>query len=215
MVSLSNHDMVAKIISILAGWIIAVISAMGYWGILLCMAIESACIPLPSEIIMPFAGYLASAGRFTLWGTALAGAVGCVVGSVIAYFAGLFLGREFINRYGRYVLISSHDVDLAERWFARYGSWAIFFSRLLPVVRTFISFPAGVARMPLLPFIVYTFIGSFPWCYGLAWIGMKMGENWDTLGKYFHQFDIAIGILILMGAIWWVRRHLRLNSLTV
>lgn len=207
--------MVAKIISILAGWIIAVISAMGYWGIVLCMAIESACIPLPSEIIMPFSGYLVSAGRFSLFGVALAGAVGCVVGSVAAYYAGLYLGREFLIRYGRYLLISSHDVDLAERWFARYGSRAIFFSRLLPVVRTFISFPAGVARMSLVPFIVYTFVGSFPWCYGLAWIGMKMGQNWDTLGKYFHQFDIAIGILILMGAIWWVRRHFRVKALVV
>src|SRR3989338_5689458 len=147
MVSLSNHDMVAKIISILAGWIIAVISSMGYWGILLCMAIESACIPLPSEIIMPFAGYLVTTGQFTLHGTALAGAVGCVVGSIVAYYAGLWLGRDFFIKYGRYVLISPKDVDWADRWFAKYGSAAIFFSRLLPVIRTFISFPAGVARM--------------------------------------------------------------------
>lgn len=204
--------MIAKIISILATWIIGVISAMGYWGILLCMAIESACIPLPSEIIMPFSGYLVSTGRFTLWGTALAGAVGCVVGSVAAYYAGIYLGRDFVKKYGKYLLISVHDMDLAERWFDRYGSWAIFFSRLLPVIRTFISFPAGVARMKITPFVVYTFVGSYPWCYGLAWVGMKTGEKWDTLGKYFHQFDIAIGILILLGAVWWVKRHLHLSK---
>lgn len=204
--------MITKIIAVLASWIIGVISFLGYGGIVLCMAIESACIPLPSEIIMPFSGYLVSAGRFSLLGTALAGAIGCVVGSIVAYYAGLLLGRDFAYKYGKYVLISHKDLRWAEGWFERYGSAVIFFSRLLPIIRTFISFPAGVARMKMVPFIIYTFVGSFPWCYGLAWIGMKLGENWDTLGKYFHKFDIAIGIFILLCIVLWIRHHFSLEK---
>ena len=113
-----------------------------------------------------------------------------------------------IEKYGKYILVSRHDLDIADRWFARYGDWAIFFSRLLPVVRTFISFPAGVARMNVPRFIVYTFVGSFPWCLGLAYLGMKLGENWDTLGVYFHKFDIVIGILTAAGAVYYLWRHL-------
>ena len=199
--------MVAKIISVLAGWIIAIISALGYGGVFLCMTIESACIPLPSEIIMPFSGYLVFTGQFTLWGVALAGALGNVFGSLIAYYAGLYLGRNFIHDYGRYVLISRRDLEMAESWFAKYGSVAIFFSRLIPVIRTFISFPAGITRMKLAPFILYTFLGSLPWCLGLAWIGLKTGEHWNTLGVYFHKFDLAIGILILLGMFSWIKHH--------
>ena len=200
--------MIARIIEILASFIISVISAGGYGGVVLLMAIESACIPLPSEIIMPFSGYLVFRGDFDLFGVSLAGAFGCVVGSVPAYYAGLYGGRPLIEKYGKYILVSRHDLDIADRWFARYGDWAIFFSRLLPVVRTFISFPAGVARMNVPRFIVYTFVGSFPWCLGLAYLGMKLGENWDTLGVYFHKFDIVIGILIAAGAVYYLWRHL-------
>lgn len=200
--------MIAWMIEILASFIISVISSGGYGGVILLMAIESACIPLPSEIIMPFSGYLVFRGDFDLLWVGLAGAFGCVVGSVPAYYAGLYGGRPLIEKYGKYVLISHHDLDIADRWFGRYGDWAIFFSRLLPVVRTFISFPAGVARMNVPRFIVYTFVGSFPWCLGLAYIGMKLGENWDTLGVYFHKFDIVIGILIAAGAIYYLWRHL-------
>lgn len=201
--------MVAKIISVLASVVIAVISAGGYWGVLVCMAIESACIPLPSEIIMPFAGYLVLKGEFTLWGVALAGALGCVVGSVLAYYVGVYLGRDFLFKYGRFFLINPKDIEWAERWFKKYGSAAIFFSRLLPVIRTFISFPAGVVRMKRAPFIFYTFVGSYPWCYGLAWLGKKMGENWNSLGPYFHRFDFVIGIILLLGIIFWIRHHYR------
>lgn len=204
--------MIEKLISFLATFIIAVISSMGYWGIFLCMAIESACIPLPSEIIMPFSGYLVTTGQFTLHGTALAGALGCVAGSIVAYYAGLWLGRDFLIKYGRYVLISPKDVDWADRWFAKYGGAAIFFSRLLPVIRTFISFPAGVAQMRLSPFIAYTFLGSYPWCYGLAWVGKKMGENWNTLGPYFHRFDAVIGVFILIGLAFWLKHHLKFKK---
>src|SRR5207302_1316298 len=151
--------MIGRIIEILSAFIIATISTLGYAGIVLLMAIESACIPLPSEIIMPFSGYLVYTGRFNIWLVSVAGAFGCVVGSLVAYWVGMYGGRPFIEKYGRYVLISHHDLNLADRWFARYGEVIVFASRLLPVVRTFIAFPAGVARMNLTRFTVYTFLG--------------------------------------------------------
>jgi membrane protein DedA with SNARE-associated domain len=204
--------LIAKIIEILSGFIVAVISSMGYAGVALLMAIESACVPLPSEIIMPFAGYLVYAGRFNLWAVGVAGAVGCVLGSLVAYYVGLKGGRPFVERYGRYILVSPHDLDLADRWFARYGEVIVFASRLLPVVRTFIAFPAGVARMNLARFTAYTFLGSLPWCIGLAYVGQILGEQWDkneTLKTWFHRFDFLIGIAILAAAVWWVWRHVK------
>ncbi|OGP14581.1 MAG: alkaline phosphatase [Deltaproteobacteria bacterium RIFCSPLOWO2_02_FULL_50_16] len=201
--------MFANLLGMVASFITLSISTLGLWGIGVMMAIESACIPLPSEIIMPFSGYLVSQGRFTLWETAVAGALGCVVGSALAYAIGRYGGRSFIWRYGRYVLISHHDIELADRWFAHYGQGAIFLSRLLPVVRTFISLPAGIAKMRFDLFLVWTFLGSLPWCYALSYIGLKMGEHWETLGAYFHRFDAAIGIILLIGLFWWIRRHLR------
>jgi membrane protein DedA with SNARE-associated domain len=211
--SLSNGDsVIAKIIEFLSGIIVAVISSLGYAGVILLMAIESACIPLPSEIIMPFSGYLVYAGRFNLWWVGVAGAVGCVLGSIVAYYIGLYGGRPLIEKYGRYILVSHHDLDLADRWFQKYGEIIVFASRLLPVVRTFIAFPAGVARMNMTRFIVYTFLGSLPWCLGLAYVGQKLGEQWDkneTLKAWFHRFDFVIGILLVAGAAWWVWRHLK------
>jgi membrane protein DedA with SNARE-associated domain len=204
--------LVAKIIEILSAFIVATISALGYAGVVLLMAIESACIPLPSEVIMPFSGYLVYTGRFNLWAVALAGAVGCVVGSWVAYFVGAYGGRKVIEKYGRFVLISRHDLDLADRWFARYGEAIVFASRLLPVVRTFIAFPAGVARMNLARFTLYTFLGSLPWCLGLAYVGQILGEQWDkneALKSWFHRFDFLIGVVILLGAAWWIWRHLK------
>ena len=202
--------MIAKLIAALATAIIAVISRLGYGGIALLMGIESACIPLPSEIIMPFSGFLVFKGEMQLSFVALAGAAGCLLGSWVAYALGAWGGRPLIEAYGRYVLISHHDLDLADRWFARHGDITIFVGRLLPVVRTFIAFPAGVSRMPLWRFSVYTFAGSLIWCWGLAWIGMKLGENWDALGVYFHRFDALIGAILIVGIVWYVRRHLRL-----
>ena len=201
--------MVEKIITILAGFIIGTIARLGYGGIVLLMAIESACIPLPSEIIMPFSGYLVSTGEMNLWLVGLAGAVGCVLGSIVAYYAGAWGGRPFIEKYGKYILISHHDLDLADRWFQRHGDITIFAGRLLPVIRTFIAFPAGVARMNLWRFNIYTFVGSYLWSLGLAWIGMKLGEHWNTLGVYFHRFDAAIGVILLIAIVWYVRRHLQ------
>jgi len=200
--------MIEKLIGVLAGFIIGTISALGYGGIVLLMAIESACIPLPSEIIMPFSGYLVFTGQMQLWAVALAGASGCVLGSLLAYWLGAVGGRPLVEKYGRYVLISHHDLDLADSWFQHHGDITIFIGRLLPVVRTFIAFPAGVARMPLWRFSIYTFVGSFIWCWALAWIGMQLGQNWNTLGVYFHRFDALIGVVLLAGFIWYVWRHL-------
>jgi len=201
--------MIAKLLAALAGFIIGTLSTLGYAGVVLLMGIESACIPLPSELIMPFAGYLVFKGTLTLWGVTLAGALGCVLGSLVAYHVGLWGGRPLVLKYGRYLLISNHDVDLADRWFARHGDITIFIGRLLPVVRTFIAFPAGVARMPLLKFVAYTFVGSLLWCWGLAWLGRTLGEHWDSLATYFHRFDAAILVLLLAGTAWWVWRHLK------
>ena len=182
---------------------------MGYLGIILTMGIESACIPLPSEIIMPFSGYLVFTGRFSLIGVSVAGAFGCVVGSVAAYWVGIWGGRPFIQRYGKYVLISHKDLAKADLWFEKYGEWAIFFSRLLPVIRTFISLPAGIAKMNFFKFIIYTFIGSLPWCFMLAYVGKVLGENWEGIRVYFRRADIFIGIAIALAIFYFLYRHLK------
>lgn len=202
--------MIARLLEFLSAIIVAVISTLGYSGIVLLMAIESACIPLPSEIIMPFSGYLVSTGQMNLWLVGLAGAIGCVLGSLVAYWVGMKGGRPLIEKYGRYVLVSRHDLDLADRWFEKRGEIIVFVSRMLPAIRTFIAFPAGVARMNLKRFVIYTFAGSFPWCLGLAYVGQKLGEKWnkdDTLKTWFHRFDFVIGIAAVILAAWWIWRH--------
>jgi len=171
------------------------------------MGIESACIPLPSEVIMPFSGYLVSVGRFRLAWVAVAGALGCNLGSLVAYYVGSQGGRPLVEKYGRYVLITRHDLQMADRFFARYGDWAVFIARLLPVIRTFIALPAGVARMNVVRFHVYTFLGSLPWCWVLAYAGLKLGEHWRDLRYYFHRFDTVIGILVVLGAVWFIHNR--------
>src|SRR5215471_14201380 len=202
--------MTEKIISWLAGFVIAVISASGYLGVALLMAIESACIPLPSEIIMPFAGYLVYTGKFSLLWAATAGALGCNLGSVAAYEVGCYGGRPLVEKYGRYLFVTHRDLEMADRFFNRFGSAAVFIGRLLPVIRTFIALPAGVARMPRLRFHVYTFFGSWPWCFALAWVGMKLGERWQTdprLRQWLHRLDALIILAILAAATWFVYSH--------
>jgi membrane protein DedA with SNARE-associated domain len=201
--------MFTTLLEYLARFIIAVISTSGYAGIVLLMAIESACIPLPSEVIMPFSGYLVAVGRFDLLGVAVAGAVGCNVGSLVAYYVGSWGGRPLVERYGRYALITRHDLEMADRFFARYGDWAVFIARLLPVVRTFIALPAGIARMNVLRFHVFTFLGSLPWCYALAYAGMKLGSRWTDLRQYFHRFDTVLGVIIIAGAVWFAHNRWR------
>ena len=199
--------MLDQVISWLASWIVEIISAAGYIGVAVLMAIESACIPLPSEVIMPFAGYLVSIGKFSLVGAATAGALGCNIGSTVAYYVAASGGRKAFERWGKYVLIRHAEIEWADRFFARYGSATVFFGRLLPVVRTFIAFPAGLARMPMLKFQVYTFLGSWPWCFALAYIGYVLGARWNsdpTFRKLFHDFDAVIAAVLVAGFAWFV-----------
>jgi membrane protein DedA with SNARE-associated domain len=201
-----------KILAALAHFIIAVISMSGYAGIALLMGIESACIPLPSEIIMPFAGYLVHAGQLKLFWVATAGAIGCNLGSVIAYWIGAYGGRPMVERFGRYVLLNEHDLDRVTHYFEKYGGITVFFGRLLPVVRTFIALPAGIAKMPQLRFHLYTFIGSWPWCYVLAYVGMRLGEHWDSDPRFkaiFHRFHLGVELLLVAAIAWFVWSHWR------
>jgi membrane protein DedA with SNARE-associated domain len=192
--------MLERVLAWLSALIIALISTLGYGGVVVTMAIESACIPLPSEVIMPFSGFLVASGRFRLIPVALAGALGCLLGSYLAYWVGATGGRRFIERYGGFVLITHHELQAADRFFAEWGSLAVFLGRLLPAIRTFIALPAGVARMKLWPFTLYTLVGSFLWCLALAYAGMKLGEHWEILSPLFHRFQGAIGVILVLSA---------------
>ena len=191
--------------------IASVIATLGYPGVAMLMALESACIPLPSEVIMPFAGYLVSTGHFNLMLVATVGAIGCNLGSEIAYAVGRRGGRPLIRRWGRYVLLDEHDLDLAERFFSRLGGPAVLVARMLPVVRTFIALPAGMAGMPRLRFHLYTFIGSWPWCFGLAYVGYALGERWNsdpTLRDWMHRFDVLVIVVMAAAVAWFLWRRL-------
>ncbi|MBC9783871.1 DedA family protein [Heliobacterium chlorum] len=192
-----------KVIEVFLTQIVTYLNGFGYPGIVIGMAIESACIPLPSEIIMPMAGFMAYQGSITLFGAAVAGTVGNVIGSWAAYYAGRALGEEFLFKYFGW-FISRKEFDMAQRWFQRHGEVAIFFSRILPVIRTFISLPAGIAKVDIKKFTVYTIVGSFPWCYALAYIGFVLGENWQSIRKYGHDLDIVIIAIIAALGVWWL-----------
>lgn len=184
----------------------------GYVGIILAMALESCCIPLPSEIVMPLAGYFVFKGNFTLPGVAIAGAVGCVFGSAVAYAIGASGGRPLLLKYGKFILISKADSDRADRWFARYGAPVAFFSRLLPVVRTYISLPAGIARMNFWKFILFTLLGSLPWTFALAYVGYKLGDkiqHASQLSTLFHGVDVVILIALIALVALYVYRHVQ------
>ena len=201
-----------KILALLFEFVTHVIRAGGYAGIVALMGIESACIPLPSEIIMPFAGYLVFKGYFNLFWVATAGAAGCNLGSLVAYWVGARGGRPLVERYGNWVLMSHRDLDRMTRFFEQHGSITVLLARLLPVVRTFIAFPAGIARMPQLRFHVYTFLGSWPWCFALAYAGNKLGERWNSDPRFeqiFHRFHLAVEIAILAAFVWFVWTHVR------
>ena len=214
--------MVKAIFAVLGGFCVYVMGTLSYAGIALLMGIESACIPLPSELIMPYAGALTHPGVaaalsaqygvdlpvFNLVLAAIAGAVGCNLGSEVAYWVGAKGGRPAIERYRRYLLVSKGEIELADRWFARRGPWIIFFARLLPVVRTFIAFPAGVARMNRTTFHVFTFLGSLPWCLALAYVGQQLGirllDEHSPLKQFMHKFDAAIAAVIVAAAAYFV-----------
>jgi membrane protein DedA with SNARE-associated domain len=215
--------MVKAIFAVLGGFCVLVMGTLSYAGIALLMGIESACIPLPSELIMPYAGALSDASIarelssqygvtlpvFNLFFAAIAGAIGCNLGSEVAYWVGAKGGRPAIEKYGRYVLVSKHELEIADRWFARGGEWIIFAARLLPVVRTFIAFPAGVARMNRTKFHVYTFAGSLPWCFALAFVGRQLGLNLldehSVLKTWMHRLDAVIGVVIIVAVAYFVR----------
>jgi len=211
---------IANILHALGLWIQHVIVLLhGYPGVLLLMGIESACIPLPSEVIMPFAGSLTvpeiaslhHTEPLKLWLVALAGALGCNVGSIPAYWVGAKLGRPFLEktRWVRF-FVTPHELEIVDRWFGSRGAIVVFAARLLPVVRTFIALPAGIARMDQIRFHVYTFLGSLPWCYALAYAGQALGENWEkTIKPYFHKFDFVLAIIIVLGAIWFIRGRIK------
>ena len=195
------------------GFIQNVYNSMQWPGVVLLMAIESACIPLPSEIVMPLAGWMLIRDQhlpaiYTLV-AGVYGAIGCTLGSLVAYIVGRNGGRPFLMKYGKYFLISSHDLDIADRWFEKRGSWIAFASRLLPVVRTFISLPAGIARMNLAKFLVYAFLGSFIWCTGLAYAGYQLGEHWEQIRVVMTPFDPVIIALVIVFIALYLYRHIK------
>jgi membrane protein DedA with SNARE-associated domain len=200
-----------KILALLVELVTRVIGDGGYAGIVVLMAINSAGVPLPSELIMPFSGYVVYLGRFNLFLVATVGMVGCNLGSALAYWIGAKGGRPLVERYGKWVLMSHHDLDRMAWFFQKYGSIAVLLARMMPLVQTFISFPAGIARMPRLRFHIYTSLGSWTWYICLAYVGMKLGEKWHTdprLYQVFHRFHLAVEIALVAGMAWFLWAHL-------
>ncbi len=199
----------AGIIETVTNFAIYLIEDLGYWGVFIGMTLESACIPLPSEVIMPLSGFVVYRGEMSLLGITIVGAVGNLIGSWIAYFVGLKGGRPFLEKYGKYVLISPKKLDMAHEWFDKYGHEAVLISRVLPIIRTFISLPAGIAEMDLKKFSIYTFLGSLPWCFVLAYIGFMLGPKWNIIEEYFHYMDIVVVIAVVILAIYLVHKYWR------
>jgi membrane protein DedA with SNARE-associated domain len=200
-----------KIIAFLVELVTRIIDAGGYAGIAGLITLNSSGVPIPSELIMPFSGYLVYLGRFNLYLVVLAGTVGCNIGSAIAYWIGARGGRPLVERYGKWVLMSQHDLDRMSGFFDRYGSIAILIGRMLPIVQTFVAFPAGIAKMARLRFHIYTTLGSLVWYFCLAWAGKKLGEAWHTdprLQEWFHRFHLVVEAALLAGIVWFVWSHL-------
>jgi membrane protein DedA with SNARE-associated domain len=199
-----------KIVALIFQFVVHVISAAGYGGIVALIVMNSCGVPIPSELIMPFSGYLVYLGRFHLFLVVIAGAVGCNLGSAIAYWIGAKGGRPLVERYGNWVLMSHHDLDRMTYFFERYGSIAILVGRMLPVVQTFVAFPAGIGKMPRLRFHIYTSVGSLVWYFCLAWAGMKLGQKWNTdprFEEWFHRFHLAVELALVAALVWFVWTH--------
>lgn len=205
--------MIEQIITFLTGLIISVISKTGYWGVFILMAAESALIPIPSEVTMPFAGYLATSGRFNIYLVILIGALANLFGSILAYWLGYWgedhVIRQLIKKYGKYLLMTEHEYDRSERWFRKYGEKITFFSRILPIVRTFISLPAGVAKMNFFRFSILTFFGSLIWSGLLAYIGFALGKNWHSLSGYYRKIEYLIVFAVLALGIYYIVHKLQ------
>ena len=200
-----------KILAFLFQFVTHVIGAGGYAGIAGLITLNSSGIPIPSELIMPFSGFLVYKGQFNFFLVVIAGAVGCNIGSAIAYWIGAKGGRPLVERYGKWVLMSSHDLDRMSGFFERYGSIAILIGRMLPIVQTFVAFPAGIAKMGRLRFHIYTTVGSLVWYSCLAWIGRKLGEAWDTdprMQEWFHRFHLVVEVALLAGVVWFIWSHI-------
>lgn len=193
----------------IVGFIEHTISSMGPLGVSLLMAIESCNVPLPSEAILPFAGYLVSKGVMSIHIAAFAGAFGCVLGSIPSYYLGYFGGRPFVEKYGKWFLISHHDLEMADKWEQKYGNYAFFICRMLPIVRTFISLPAGILKADLKQFIFFTFLGSLIWSYPLVYVGMKLGEHSEVLKAFWHKFDLAIVLISGILFILYLKHHFK------
>lgn len=189
--------------------VVWVLAKFGYWGIALGMALESACIPLPSEIVLPFGGFLAATGRITLTEAVMAGQLGGLAGSIAAYLAGRYGGRRLLERYGKYLLISRKEIDWADRWFEGRGELTVFVARLLPGIRTFISLPAGIAGMNFGRFLFYSFLGMLPWSFAFTWAGYRLGQNWNQVREYLHRFDLVIIAVLLSAVAWFVWHKLK------
>jgi membrane protein DedA with SNARE-associated domain len=193
----------------LSSGLIHFISALGFWGIFIGMIIESACIPLPSEVIMLYGGFMVYQGTLSFFSVVAAGVLGNLVGSVIMYWIGSRYGRPVIERYGKYVLFNYEHLDKADRWFSKYGDWVTFFGRNLPVIRTFISLPAGIAKMPFGRFFIFTLIGSAPWNLALTFFGYKLGQHWEIAQHYLHPVTYLIAIVVVLLLIRYVYRGLK------
>ncbi|MCM2532579.1 DedA family protein [Neobacillus pocheonensis] len=185
------------------------INSIGYWGILLGMILESACIPIPSEVIMPFGGYLVLTGHLNILGVILIGTVGNILGSLIAYAIGYWGGKRFINRFGKYVFLSKKHLDSAEKWFDKRGEITVFVSRILPAIRTFISLPAGVARMNLVKFLTYTAIGSLIWSGILTYVGYALGKNWQNIQNILHPITYLVAVIVLVILVFLIVKVLK------
>ncbi len=201
--------MISNIILAVVNWIQSVITHLGVWGVAILMAIESCNIPLPSEAILPFAGYMVTKGVFSIHAAAVFGAIGCVLGSIPSYYLGYFGGRKFIEKYGKFFLISHHDLEIADKWVEKYGDWSFFICRMLPVVRTFISLPAGILRAKKRFFFTFTFLGSLVWSYVLVYVGVKLGENTETLKHLWHKFDALIILICLILGVVYIYHHVK------
>lgn len=201
--------MISPILEWIAELIITVIEYTGYTGITILSALESANIPVPSEIVVPFAGFLASHGVFSIVLVVLFATLGNLIGSWLSYELGYRGGRRFINKYGKWILITPSDIERVDRLFLRFGPSIVFLGRLLPIIRTFISFPAGISRMSRVKFLLYTFVGALIWNSALAYIGFVLGENWHTISEYTQTFDWLIAGIIIAGILWWIMRHFK------
>jgi membrane protein DedA with SNARE-associated domain len=198
--------MTASIINTVVEWATHLIGNWGLPAVFLLMLLESACIPVPSEAIMPFAGFAVSEGHMSLFAITVAGVLGNLIGSWITYAIGYYGGRPFVDRWGKYVLLRPHHLETAQRWFDRWGAPVVFFGRMLPIVRTFISLPAGFGKMNFWKFTLFTLLGCIPWVFMLGYLGEQLGANWEKIRPYLHYADYAVAAAIVAFVIWAIWR---------